>query len=166
MKTSRLSELNSAQAQLIGQLESLLDVDRDQIKLAIEMMSDTSADSKMRITTFLKIIDTIKVVNERDCASEIEGEVSESTIKVICGISPDKVISLLGDISKSFDQLDETQRSTIILLKSQLQLDHDKLVSVLKIIWQARPAAERSDSNFSTSSKTVPEPKRTWRDTS
>ncbi len=73
----------------------------------------------------------------------IGGNVTNSTINVVCGVPPEKLEELVRSRTKDLSDLSESQRETNALLKEKLDLTQSQVKSALEILGEANVPPER-----------------------
>ncbi len=82
-------------------------------------------------------------VHAEACSVAIGGNVTNSTINVVCGVPPEKIEELVRSRTKNLSDLSESQRETNALLKEKLDLNQRQVKSALEILGEADVPPER-----------------------
>jgi tetratricopeptide (TPR) repeat protein len=82
-------------------------------------------------------------VHAGPCSVAIGGNVTNSTINVVCGIPPEKIEELIWSRTKDLRDLSESQRETNALLKEKLDLTQGQVKTALEIVGEKNVPPER-----------------------
>ena len=85
----------------------------------------------------------LRSVHAEACSVAIGGNVTNSTINVVCGVPPEKIEELVRSRTKNLSDLSESQRETNALLKEKLDLNQRQVKSALEILGEAEIPPER-----------------------
>jgi tetratricopeptide (TPR) repeat protein len=77
------------------------------------------------------------------CAAAIGGNVTSSSISVVCGVPPEVLDALVKSRTQTLEELSSSQKDTITLLKQNLDLNQQQIKTALGILGETNVPPER-----------------------